>query len=256
MPSIFADQADEHFARYHVALQFRNKLMAGIPGDPKLIEGWLRGKAGIDDAVEIRQALLRTMQELDPDLDLPADASFEDVVKASEKYAGVKQTCRFKRDENGLYIEGRQVKAAIKESVNILFAGDRWGRTKKGPQSYTAERVFTEPNDAIYLGREEPDGVELVIGHVTGPQGKRSTLGYHEYAVEPRIEFDLLVTDDGGPDALTPEQWVRVWIQAEHLGIGALRSQGYGTFDVEVWEHVKGTVKNDRKGKKDAAAAV
>ena len=41
--------------------------------------------------------------------------------------------------------------AALKESVHILYAGDRWGKTKKGPKSFVAERVFLE-GDRIYLG--------------------------------------------------------------------------------------------------------
>lgn len=212
--------------------------MGGTPKDPKLIEGWLRAKAGItDDTGELRVALLRTLGELGADVS--PDMSFEELEAASEKLAGVKETTGFKRSEQGLYIEARQIKAAFKETCNILFAGDTKFKThpnnptRKGAKPFLAERVFVAP-DAIYLGRSEPDGIEMVVGHISGPQGARSTLGYHEYTRRSEISFDVLVTKD----AIPLEWWPEMWEHMQENGLGALRSQGYGKFDIVAWDRV------------------
>src|ERR1700738_3167344 len=152
---------DQLFTEYQVRLRFRDKVMGGVPMDPAIIEGWLRSKAGISDAEEVRQATVRTLQELGADV-----TSYDDLQKASEMLAKVRQTNGFKVDEDGPYLESRAVKAMLKESTNILYAGERWGRTLKGPKSFLAERVFVDP-DHISLGKPTFDGVDLFIGHTT-----------------------------------------------------------------------------------------
>lgn len=232
MPGVF--DADV-FTTYHARLELRNKLMGGIPKNPRVIEGWLRAKAGIEDEEEVRQAMRRTLTELDPDLEIAPNASFDEIVKASEKLAGSMQTNGFKQDEQGLYIESRQVKALLKESVNILFPYQthKWGATRKTPKSFVAERVFINP-DRLHLGVTEPDGVDLMIGHVSGPGGKRSTVTYHEYVEQPGIEFEVLVAED----SITQKQWAMTWVHSQENGLGALRSQGHGRFTITQWKRI------------------
>lgn len=221
------------FAKYRATLQIRNKLMGGIPKHPALIEAWLRTKAGVTDVEELRQMMLRTL--IDLGADVREDMTYEEMVEASKHVASHKQSNGFKKNGHGLYIEARQIKAMLKESTNVLFAGDRWGETKKGPKSYLAERVFVNP-DQILLERDDPDGVELVIGHVRGPKGEQSTLTYVEYATAPRLSFDVLVTRE--KDKIDAEQWAMIWMHAQENGLGALRSQGYGRFDIEAWDRL------------------
>jgi hypothetical protein len=212
--------------------------MGGVPKEPKLIEGWLRSKAGIEDAEEIRRALLRTLEELGAEV--APEMSYEELERASEKLAGVKQTTGFKRTGQGLYIEARQIKAAIKEACNIVFEWqgsqkaqrDAYG-VGKSARSFLAERVFVEP-DQLLLGRQEPDGIELFVGHVSGAGGPRSTLGYHEYVSQAEISFEVLVTKD----AIPHDWWPQLWTQMEQNAIGALRSQGFGKFDIVEWQQL------------------
>jgi hypothetical protein len=232
------------FTVYRVELSFEDRIMGGIPRDPKVIEGWLKSKAGITDKRELAQVVGRTMAEngnehsaLDEIVksfqDMDADEVYNLIDKASEGMASQQHLNGFKRDEHGLYIEDRQVKAMLKESTNILFAGERWGKTKKGPRSFVAERIYVRPG-RIHLNTNEPDGIELVVGHVSDKMGKRSTLTYHEYVERPVISFDLEVLRD----EITLEQWAELWTHAERNGLGALRSQSYGRFDVTGWERV------------------
>jgi hypothetical protein len=238
-------EALELFTLYDFQIGLRGRILGGVPKNPELVEGWLRAKAGMEDTEEIRQAMLRSLFEMG--VEVTAEMSFEEAVEASKKVASAKQTTGFKRDRVGLYIENRQIKAGLKENINILYAGGRIGKTNKGPKSYAAERVFVAPH-RLYLRRitgraadgslvvgdfvKEPDGIELMIGHVSGPQGQRSTLTYHEYVQECVFEATVMVAEDSIP----ADWWPRVWTLFENNGVGACRSQSFGTFDIEQWE--------------------
>jgi hypothetical protein len=219
------------FIRYAARLVFRDKLLGGVPRDPKLIEGWLRSRAGLTDGDEVRQVMLRTLSELGVDAD--ASMTFEQLEQASEAVAARKQTTGFKVGERGLYVEARQVKAMLKESTNVVFGGERFGPTRKTGKPFVAERVFVEP-DQLWLGVTEPAGVEMTIGHVFSPTGPRSIVGYHEFVQNATLEFRVLTMRD----CLTPEQWADLWVHAQENGLGALRSQGFGRFYIEQWERI------------------
>jgi hypothetical protein len=225
--------ARELFQFYKARIEFRNKLLGGIPKDPQLVEAWLRGKVGISDEDELRHAWLRTLLELG--MEVSEQMTFEAAIDASKRLAGSKVTTGFKVDaERGLYIESRQVKAGLRENINILYGGTRIGPTRKAPRSFVAERVFIAP-ERLYLDRTEPDGVELIIGHLAGPQGPRSVLSYHQYVDKSAaIDFTVMVAEDSIPH----EWWPRVWTLFEQNGLGATRSQGYGTFDLVRWDRL------------------
>lgn len=226
--SIF-DGMTSPFARYRVEIRFRAKLMGGVPKAPDVIEGWLRSKAGVTDEAEIGHMTALTLaQRLGVD---PGSADIEDMIAASREVAASKSTNGFKADGDGLYVEGRQVKALLKEVTNIVYAGEKWGPTRKGARNFVAERVFVV-EDRIHLGRTQPDGIEQVIGHVSGPQGARSTLTYHEYVFQPTCSFTLM----SHRDCIKPDQWVDLLILAQEEGLGALRSQGHGRFSVQAFD--------------------
>lgn len=224
---IFGTAADL-WTIYGARLAFRDKLIGGIPKAPNLIEGWLRARAGVDDVQDLRLAVLRTLEEVGS---ATSEASTEDGLAHPTLLASQKRTTGFKVGDAGLYVEGRQVKAMLKESTNIVFAGERWGPTKKASRSFLAERVFVEP-DRIMLGVAEPTGVELVVGHIAGATGPRSTLTNYECVERPEIEFRVMVMHD----CIGAAQWRDIWTHAQENGFGTLRSQGHGRFDVIEWE--------------------
>lgn len=229
---IFDKQSSDVFATYHARLAFRDKVMGGTPRNPKIIEGWLRSKAGMDDTEEIQQVTYRTLTEMG--IEVRPDMTYEELEAASNAVAASKQTNGFKMDENGLYIESRTVKAMLKEVTNILYAGNRWGVTKKGPRSFLAERVFVNP-DNISLGVMEATGIEMFIGHTSGPKGPQSNLTYIEYVTGATISFDVMVLQD----AIEAKHWPELWLAAQENGLGSLRSQGHGRFDIMEWSEVK-----------------
>lgn len=249
---IFDDKVDL-FTQFRARLTFRDRLMGGTPMAAKPIEGWLEKNLRDETTkTELKRMALRTLLETNglpaEHVDaLPDDADFDaEIDRVVASLAATKQTVGFKRGANGLYIESRHVKAMLKECINILYAGDRWGKTKKGPKSYVAERVFVNPA-RIYLGLAEPDGVDLFVGHVTGPQGPRSTLTYYEFAQSRSVEFDVLVTGDAVKEL--EAEWPRIWVHAQENGLGALRSQDHGKFDIEAWDIVEPKKLNGKIGK-------
>ena len=253
---IFDTQQATLFTTYHAKLTFRDKVMGGTPKDPKIITSWLRVKTGVtDDEEELRRMMLRTLLELGatfPEGVDPANATHEQLVEASERLAN-KQAVGFKCDpEHGLYLEGRVVKSMLKENTNILFPYQsqegKWGATKKAARSYLAERVFVNP-DRVWLGRKEPDGVDLFIGHTNGPSGPQSNLTYYEYVARATIEFDVIVAQDG----VKADHWPQIWVMAQENALGALRSQGFGRFEVMAWDKVRGGTVTVPKAFADAA---
>jgi hypothetical protein len=215
------------WTRYRVTIRIDNRLMGGVPKDPKVIEGWLKARMGLDQGDQLRDMVATTLRNLGHEV--PAQATEAEIEQAIHSTVGDKSTNGFLRDEHGLFIEGRQVKALLKETTSILYpyAIAKWGVTRKAPRSFLAERVFCE-EDRIPLGRQEPDGVASFIGHVTGPQGPRSTLTYVEFCERPVLSFTVMSLED----AITLDVWDRILETAQREGLGALRSQGHGTFTV------------------------
>lgn len=245
MLGIFDDQTSELFIRYRCRLQFRSRVVGGTPSNARMIEGWIRTKMGVTQEAEVRALTKQTLIDLgvDPEVfddDADEDVRFETLQQASEMLAKHSNTTMFKRDTDGLYLEGRVVKAMLKETVNVLFAGtDPWGKhgsyRGKGARNATAEWVFIA-DDHISLGVREPSGVDLSIGHISGPQGKRSTLSYYEYVDGATIQFDVLVLKD----RVEVKHWPEIWRYCQESGLGAKRSQGMGQFDVLAWERLNG----------------
>lgn len=240
--SVFASVADSMYELIDVTIVFRDRLVGGQPKDPKLVEGWLKAKTGITDDDEIR-AMMRS-HLLEVGIEGAAQMTQEDLTAAAEKASSEiaeRKTQGFKRDAaDRPVIEARHLKAGIKECVNILFAGDKWGSTRKGPKGFTAERVFVEPG-RIPVGLASDVLVDLAVGHITGPSGPMSTIGYYEYVEKAEASFtikQLLGQSRGsrGEPSLSYDQWARVFAHMELNGIGAMRSQSFGQFVVTRFE--------------------
>lgn len=215
---------------YDVRLGIKNRLVGGIPTDPELIAGWIQANMPAATADEKEKLAARTLDEL------PA--------ATEEKAEGMWTT--FKKDEIGIYIEGRQVKAMFKESANILrdmlikHEGKKASKEDKTKSRFTnlkarlAERLFVV-EDRVHFTRKgasltKPDGTEERAIHVMTAMGPRSALKRFDYVTAPaEIAFTVKHLNDGVVDLEL------IQILLEHSGangIGADRSQGNGLFEV------------------------
>lgn len=226
------DDAMQEYAKYRVVLKFVDRVMGGTPQKADLIAGWIKKNIGVTDDEEVLKAVRETLVGLG--VEAPEKATIEELTKAAESVAAERHGNSFKRDSQGLFLEGRHAKAMLKEATNIAFAGDRWGRTKKGPKSALAEWVFVDQL-RLHLGRETPDGTFTMHGVVSGPQGSRSTLTQYDYCFQATTEFTL----SSFQDRVTRDQWLTLLILSQKQGLGALRSQGFGTFKIQEFEEVQ-----------------
>lgn len=218
------------FARYRVQCSFTGNVIGGVPQKPELIEAWLtRRILGGDE--ELLLALQKTLADLQ--VEVPENATRDEIVAAAKKIAATRNGNTFRRDEAGLFLADYQVKAMLKEATAIIFPGGhgagthKWGTTRKAPRSYLAERIFLD-EDRVYLERDVPDGTMMQVGKVTGPQGPRSTLTYYDYCRQPIVSF----TCSSLEDAITPDQWQTILTVGQRQGLGAMRSLGYGQFRI------------------------
>lgn len=230
--SVFAKyKAVAYPFRYRASLHV-GRIAGGIPTDPNVAEGWLRTKLGVQSDDLIR--------------DMVAEVMLERGVTAEEATAEVnakRHLNGFKRGNNGLYIEGRQVKAAIKEAANVRWPKERWGPSRKGTLSFFAEHCFVE-DDRIWLGVTEPSGVAQRFVHTW----RGSAIQYEEYVDDADITFTMITDYE-----FKTEQLALLWLTAEQQGLGASRSQGYGRYDVTGWEKIDHDTPKPRAPKPKAA---
>ncbi len=195
-------------------------IAGGTPTDPKVAEGWLRTKLGVDSDRLIQEMVAETMVERG----ITAD---EAVPLVNE----MKNLNGFKRDDQGLYIEGRQLKAALKEACSVAVAagkltGRGWGKTNKGLLNYLAEHVFVV-EDRLHLGVSEATGIAQRFVHTFRGTG----IQYEEYVDDAKVDFTVMADHD-----FTDHEWATIWLCGEQQGIGASRSQGFGRYEVVRWE--------------------
>jgi hypothetical protein len=261
---------------YAVRLHVCDRLAGSLPKEPGNIgemirRRWEQANKRPSDMVrsEFIDECRRYLRELG---EAERELTDEEILEAATRKAEASLNV-FRRDKHGLYIPAHSIKSALKESINIVYAGERFGPTSKGGVSFLAERVFIEP-DRLYLGRHEADGIDTVHGNVSGMQGPRSIVTTHEYVIQPQISFIMKVmttadqdtarktaakaaakATNGKVEAPAAEgqeteirnkmvrglaaRWPRIWKSAEHQGIGSLRARSeYGRFVVERFDRL------------------
>ncbi len=213
--SVFAKQAEQVYPHRWRAKFLMDDIVGGIPSSGKIMEGWLKSKIEAKDD-EIKKLLAKTMIERGTtDIDDSAEA------------AALASVNGFKRDENGLYVESRQAKAMVKEAANIAWPKRQdWGPSRKGTRSYFAEHVFINP-DRIYLGRMEADTIEERTVHTW----RGNAISLEEICTDVELEMEFISDHE-----IAEKDWATIMVTAERNGLGAVRSQGHGTFSVIEWE--------------------
>jgi hypothetical protein len=224
--SVFADFADASYPH-----AFRGEirvgcLVGGIPTNANVAEGWIKSKLADKDDL-LRELVAQTMIERE--------------VGAAEAAAIVddlRHLNGFKRDPDGqLFIEGRQLKAALKEAASIAAAADKikvrgWAKTNKGVKSLLAEHVFVMEERLLLTDESgeaitEPSGVAQRFVHTH----RGNAIQYEEFVENAHFTFTVRTDQD-----LTDKDWAMIWTTGEQQGVGATRSQGFGRYEVVRWD--------------------
>lgn len=226
MASVFEKyQANAYPFRYAGSLLIHT-ICGGIPSDEKVAEGWLKARLAGSDAV-LQQMVGQVVVE----------RGLTDLDEAIKVVDDLKHLNGFKRDDNGLYIEGRQLKAAIKEAASVALNAGKikpahnkkgWGTTNKGFLNWLPEHVFVV-EDKLHLGVNEPSGVlQRFVQTFRG-----SAIQYEEYVTDAKVNFTVISDHD-----FTEEQWAMLWLTGQMQGLGATRSQGFGRYEVVRWDQL------------------
>jgi hypothetical protein len=236
MTSVFSAHMNKVWShRYEGTILTRN-IAGGTPSDPKIAEGWLKTK--LTDKKD-KDDLIR---------DMVAEVMVERGITVDEATTEVdmlKHLNGFKKNDTGLYIESRQLKAAIKEGASVARATDnlkdRWGATRKGCLGFVAEHIMVV-EDLLQLYRLDADGNKV---HLTEPDDvltsfpknpRTNQTGIQHTEILREAFFDFTVISDY---EFTDAEWATLWLTSEQQGVGANRSQGFGRYEVVRWDRVK-----------------
>ncbi len=251
------------------------RICGGVPSNERTAEAWIRAKLKDSRSESEVQALVRKTQEelrethkaagrkteaeLAESLEETAGAPKLDEAELTE--AAISQVAAdmagfnmFKRvgsgpeykghPEGALYIEGRQLKAALKEAVAVAANAGKirtknWGNPdnaayKKQLKGWFPEHVFvTDTILPLYTEDgtpvTEPNGVLQKFVHTH----RGDAIGYEEYVEQAKLTFHVKTDVE-----LTEEEWAMIWLTGQDQGLGASRSQGFGTYKVSGWEPV------------------
>lgn len=233
--------------------QLTVKMIAGgVPSDPRVAEGWLKTKMGLDKEEQLQKAVAEVMVE--------RGITLEEATAEVNKFKNLNGFKRLKEPmgvdelpmgdkldtvDGQLYIEGRQLKAAVKEAVSVAAAVGKidlkgWGLTRKWINAFAAEHLFIiedrlplftyDENGDLTPATEPTDVVQRFVKNKMGQVG----ISYEEYLEEAVVHFSLSSDHD-----FDHTFYGMVWTTGEQQGLGASRSQGFGRYKVTRWEKTK-----------------
>lgn len=242
--SVFEKEAADAWKHRFQGELYLKQILGGVPSDPRVVEGWLRTKLGIDKEQQIQRAVLEIIEKRgitkeEATAELAATQNLNGFYRSRcIDCAHLEGICQ-KPDAHQLYIEGRQLKAAIKEAASVAVAAGRldargWGRTNKGLLSYIAEHVMVV-EDILPLWREDGSPVtspDKVNQHFVNTRFG-SAIQYQEMVQGAVIKFTVISDHD-----FKEKEWAQIWVGGEQQGLGASRSQTYGRYSVTRWDAV------------------
>lgn len=221
-----------------MTIELEGRLVGGIPVVPEgadradVYEKWARGQ-GVEEAPEFEKPL---HEVLAADPDMPVDVAVEEIVGPSTG---------FRADEQGIYIEARQVKAMIREGAQRLGYIQSVRGTRQVIQHDVHVRAVGGRGQKLRFVRDgvaltEVDGMDSRPIAVVTRQGPRTTIKRFQYVEDCEISFDVLLLKGGVGDGIVqPEHLQRIFEFGGFLGLGADRSQGEGTFSVVLIEEIR-----------------
>lgn len=230
----FAEQTLWEPFDYYMAQIKVGELAGGIPKNKDLIKAWVWAKNKEKSEEVLKSIYQATLEELGDKTDEVAEKGWT----------------TFKYDERGLYIEGRQLKAMMKESANIIkkIAPGASNKPKKETEveevtgitnlkSKIADHTFVM-NERVHLGKTQDDifMVEQAI-HVMTPQGERSSIKRTDHVRNVELSFVIKILRKS---EITKATLMAILHYSQSIGLGADRSQGLGVFEVKTVVKLEG----------------
>ena len=227
----FATIRDRLNDKFRVTLRFRRRVIGGVPAvgidpengdkDRNLLEVWLR--KNLADKM--------TDEQIEEQVELTYDEAYKDTEEEA--------TTTFKSDEFGIYIEGRQVKAMLKEVGKRLGFGKAVAGKRKSLRQDLHEALHID-EDAIYLMRDSaclqaPDGYEVRPVQVMTAMGPRTAIKKSAFVERAEVEFTVRILN---MVELKEKHLKQILAHSQDQALGADRSQGFGKFEVIEFEAI------------------
>jgi len=249
--SVLSDIVLDEVNRVRIVLEFRDKLLSGIPQSGDMLDYFIKMKQMSDQEKE--DFILRIQKGAMTD----------------DEKAEMKETSwtTFEKDKDGFCcLWHNNIKAMLREicSVTGTFMSKR-ASSKKGEERSGSKQTFqhgfnvkgTEGDglririltNGVYARAEKrgeepkwmpfPDGKYVPvkqahgyvdrIKHISDASGKRSAIGRHDFFEKARLQFEVWWLANGNYDV---DDLKKLFALAQDDGLGASRSQGLGQFDV------------------------
>jgi len=137
----------------------------------------------------------------------------------------------FKRDDKGLFIEGRQVKSLLREAASVTRL-----TKKRGLRDGIQHGLFIKPERIHLLEPDTKKNIKKPHGTLSNPvhirltpRGPRCAIMSADYVNRPLLEtFEVWLT----APVITDDDLRRMFAVCEEVGLGAMRSQCHGKFDL------------------------
>lgn len=240
---VFAEYVPDVWKHRWLATIAFNDIAGGVPSDQKVAEGWIRSKLGGDAAKDsrIKEAVAQMMESRK----ISEDEAIAEL-NASRNVNG------FWRNSDGqLFIQGRTIKAALKEAVSVAVAAGnlparKWGTTNKGAMSFAAEhlQVLTE-EVRLWHPRLADEGSDVPLRPVMEPTLIQQTFPVNPITRQTGIQYTeickgVIIEVEVATDCedYTDKEWATIWLTGNLQGIGAARSQDHGRYSVIGWEKI------------------
>lgn len=219
------------YATYLVAIKFNEYCMGGYPVRADLVRAWIKAKTGFDDSITDQQVAEATSV-------LPE-------AEAKEKLDGCWTT--FPKDEVGIFLEDRQLKAGYRTAMSLLGYNVKHMGAKQITQHGTIFRGLHHPTKRSRIHFER-DGVVLTKPdetierpiHVQTAMGSRDALKRVDCVYQAELQFELQIFRTGAKEKrhVPLEEVKRAFAVMQNDGLGADRSQEFGKFTVTMFEEV------------------
>jgi len=265
--SVLAEYQDAAYNRVRLTLEFKDKLLAGIPQSGDMLDYFIKMKqmsdAEKDDLILRIQKGAMTDEEK-TDMKETSWTVFEkdrdgfcvlwaNNVKAlmreifsttgmfMEKRAsstkGAERASGKQTYQHLMHVEGLHVGSSAQE--NPLLGNDVMririlanGLYRPAPQKGQEPRWEAFPGNK-WQPMKQAHGYVDRVKHISDASGKRSAIGRHDFFEKARLVFDIKWLNNG---VYSMDDMRRSWALAQDDGLGASRSQGFGKFDVVDWQ--------------------
>jgi|GEM_PF-6671778 hypothetical protein len=205
------------YERYDVMLHIRERITGGVPANPELLSGFLRGKG-----ISSEQAQAELAAKMASDMDATLTEEIESKTSVFYRSGGT---------GGPLCTKEFAIKACLKEAgvaSGYMSAG--------GIRQPMQHGVFIKPLH-ILLRREDgsfylkADGTDEKVTHTMGPRGPVSGISRFEYVRAPYLRFEIWVR--ASYKQKPTEQQLHIMLRtAKEIGLGANRTMSEGKFDL------------------------